>query len=1080
MTSRPRVAAGLSALLALTGALVLGGVTVANAAPNLAFTPGLDGSTQTASTAGFTFSGTTDSLQPVEVFDASEALVCTATPPGDGTWACDPVAIPLGSSSYTAAQLDPVPDPVNALANDTATFTLEPPAPTYDGADPATVTQGADYTVSGTTTYPGATIDVTAPGIDTCSAGPFASSGSPWSCVLSVVEETAVGPAAPAQVTQTVDGVTGAAATFGVTVVAATPFAITAPAQNAQLVWSDEADFPVSGTAPNASLAVSVELDGQPYCLGMLTGTSWTCGNGPWPDPGPHTVTAERNDVTITSSFDVVLPAPGFTPVYTVAPGTTDAVISGTRGYDASTRIRVFEAEGEGFGPEVGFAECPQGAGDSFACEIDLGGLPTGTYIITGVHFLPAQPGVSGTIGEAELRIETPDEVPVLTCAFAPGGVTITPDAPADIQIYTAAPSPTDSGEELAEQGACNGGLGYRDDSASSWVFQAYGGEGGSCASTGCTLSALPPGIYDVYYGAAEGDSESSSSRYDYLFRVPNAPTGTVARSGNSLAMSGTATAGDIVRVVGGSGATLCQTTASAGGVWACGFTASQETSARALSVDPQSGGLSAYSTSRAIPVFVAPTLPTQTPTTPTVVTPTIVKWLLSFDGDLMNLKPGDTFSVTIDGMPEGWTIEVVMHSTPRLLGTATATGAPVTLTLTVPDDIESGAHRIEVAGITPLGTSYFENLEARVLEGAAPATEDETTTDDAGAAGEGSTGGGGGAADRSDPGAPSALSDSLAPLERIVTHPVTVLIAGGLALALLFLVALPTELLNSSLSSNTSRLGRAYGAIDGAMNRAQDWLIGLTRSRAVAAGVVVLIVAIIYGFVDPGFGFDIVSLRLVLSLAIALFALTFVASWISGLIIRRAWGASGVVAIQPSIILFAIVGVIVARILDFSPGFLVGVAIGLELLAASKRVSARAVFVQISVVTGLSLLAWVVYSLFTPGNDFAGMLVQDTLVAITAEGLTGALIAIFPLQFLDGRELWEMSKRLWVIAFVVVATAFALLVLPTAVEGTEVADYGVWLLVFAVFGAVSLAVWFVFARAAKRDEAAEEETVDA
>jgi predicted acyltransferase len=101
-------------------------------------------------------------------------------------------------------------------------------------------------------------------------------------------------------------------------------------------------------------------------------------------------------------------------------------------------------------------------------------------------------------------------------------------------------------------------------------------------------------------------------------------------------------------------------------------------------------------------------------------------------------------------------------------------------------------------------------------------------------------------------------------------------------------------------------------------------------------------------------------------------------------------------------------------------------------------------------------------------------------LVAVTAEGLPGALIAVFPLKFLDGRDLWVVSKRLWVAAFLIVSTAFALLVLPTAIAGTDVGDYGTWLLVFAVFGLVSLAVWIVFVRADARAVKAESEKVDA
>jgi hypothetical protein len=654
--------------------------------------------------------------------------------------------------------------------------------------------------------------------------------------------------------------------------------------------------------------------------------------------------------------------------------------------------------------------------------------------------------------------------------------VTISASAPTNIGIYTLVPSADDEGWSLADQGYCSGSAGYRDNSVELWDDTPLGGEGGDgCTTAGCTLTGLAPGIYEVYYSGAEGENEGDGS-FDYLFRVPEAPTAVAASAGNSIAMTGAATPGDTVRVVGGSGATLCQTTATGAGTWGCGFPASTETSARAISVDPQSGGLSAYSASRGIPVFVAP--PPDDPAPPGPDLPTLVQWLLNFDGDLMNLSPGDTFAITIEGMPRGWVIEVIMHSTPRSLGTVIATGDPQTLQLTVPDDIEAGAHRIEVIATSPLGLTYTQDFDAHVIDAKVvdKALEEDAVDPDS----TDGSGGPGGTVDRSNPAAASALTNSIAPVAQVLDNPVTIAIAGGLALALLFLVALPTELLNSSLSSNSSRLGRVYGTFDRAMTRAQDWLIRMTRSRAVAAGALVAIVAIIYGFVDPGFGFDIVSLRLVLSLAIAFFVLSFVASWISGMIIRRAWGAIGVVAMQPTIILFAVIGVIVARILEFSPGFLVGVAIGLELLQASKQVTARAVFVQIGVVTGLALAAWIVYSVFTPGNDFVGMLVDDTMVAITAEGLTGALIAVFPLKFLDGRELWEVSKRLWAGGFLLVAVAFALLVLPTAVEGTDVADYGVWLTVFAVFGAVSLAVWVIFVRADKRAAAAEHEKVDA
>ncbi|HWH97411.1 MAG TPA: hypothetical protein VNS80_03510, partial [Pseudolysinimonas sp.] len=687
---------------------------------------------------------------------------------------------------------------------------------------------------------------------------------------------------------------------------------------------------------------------------------------------------------------------------------------------------------------------------------------------------------------EHVLTIQVPGSAPTLNCSYSPdGGFSVwSPQQLEALLIYRLLEPSGGNGSPLTYdfgyQGYCNGNSGTPFPPDAEFEFIAACSE--VCNPSTVGVGSLPPGDYEVYHRISDADPTPGVSyeSHSYVFTIPEAPTiATAASTTNSVILSGTATPGDEIRIVRTNDTNLCITTATATGTWVCAFPKSSASTARAIAVNLPSGGMSAYSSSQDIPIFVAPVLPATTPEPTLPTLPTLVTWFLEFGGDLSHLKPGDTFTLNVSGMPVGTEIEIWMHSTPHLLGTATGTGAPMQLELTVPEDIESGPHEIKMVAVTPTGTNYFYESDATVIGEAAPVPEnpgdDEPVVED-----DGGSGGGDGFGDRSNPGAPSALTGSIAPVAQIAANPITIAIAGGLALALLFLVALPTELLNSSLSSNSSRLGRVYATVDRALTSAQDWLIRLTRSRAIAAALLVILIAFIYGFVDPGFGFDIVSLRLVLSLGIAFFVLSFVASWISGIIIRRAWGAIGVVAMQPTIILFAVIGVVVARILEFSPGFLVGVAIGLELIQASKHVTARAVFVQIGVVTGLALAAWIVYSVFTPGNDFAGMLVEDTMVAVTAEGLTGALIAIFPLKFLDGRDLWEVSKRLWVAAFLLVAVAFALLVLPTAIEGTDVADYGTWLLVFAVFGLVSFAVWLIFVRADKRAAAVDREKVDA
>jgi hypothetical protein len=1075
-------AAAITAILALfAGGVVAGSALAAHANNGLEFAPALEGAT-VPMTATFTFSGTSTQTADVNVYVDGEFGLCTATVV-DGAWSCTTTGpLNAGTSTYTAIQTLSF-EPFTQISDD-ITMTVNLPVPTISA--PTVVPAAGTASFAGGNGYAGATIvvAVTDP-VGTslsCSTGVLPESGS-WGCDIPFDAELPPDSTVTVSVTQSLSGNADQATTYNFSVAPEPPASVTidTPVDGFVYTWDAGTFATIDGRAPLGN-SVDIDVDGTPIpaCTGLTVDGfgQWNCGPQSL-SPGAHIITARQivgeTPVTDTATVDVEVPAPDVSGLPLVA-GQNDHSYSvgganGLAGY--IVRVLIDDVPG-----------CESLVSDgTWTCDLNLNGLGLGGHTLT-VSQYPADPELTVTSQTADhtLTIQVPVSAPILTCSYSPnGGFQVSsPQQMSAFRIYQVFEDVgSSSGDNFNLQGYCNGSPGSPlPDDDGAFYFDLI-----ATCSPSCSESGLAPGVYEVSHTVSDIDPTPGVSfePHSYLFTIPEAPTiATAASTTNSVILSGAATPGDAIRIVRDNGTNLCSTTTTGAGSWACAFPKSSASTARAIAIDQASGGMSAYSSSRNIPIFVAPATPASpTPTGPDL--PTLVTWFLEFDGDLSNLKPGDTFTLNVSGMPEGTEIEVWMHSTPRLLGTATGTGAPMQMELTVPEDIESGPHEIEMIAVTPLGTNYFFTNDATVIGGTSPADKpgDDVPVEGDGAA-DGGGSGGGGSVDRSDPGAPSALTGSLAPVAQIIANPVTVAIAGGLALALLFLVALPTELLNSSLSSNTSRLGRVYGAIDRALTRAQDWLIGFTRSRAVAAALLVAIVAVIYGFVDPGFGFDVVSLRLVLSLAIAFFLLSFVASWISGLIIRRAWGAIGVVAMQPSIILFAVIGVIAARILEFSPGFLVGVAIGLELIQASKRVTARAVFVQLGVVTVLALAAWVVYSVFTPGNDFVGMLAEDTLVAVTAEGLTGALIAVFPLKFLDGRELWEVSKGLWAGAFLLVSAAFSLLVLPTAIEGTDVGDYGVWLLVFAAFGLTSLAVWLIFVRADRRAAEAEKEVIDA
>src|SRR6185436_69993 len=132
-------------------------------------------------------------------------------------------------------------------------------------------------------------------------------------------------------------------------------------------------------------------------------------------------------------------------------------------------------------------------------------------------------------------------------------------------------------------------------------------------------------------------------------------------------------------------------------------------------------------------------------------------------------------------------------------------------------------------------------------------------------------------------------------------------------------------------------------------------------------------------------------------------------------------WSLESTIGMQPTALLFAVLGVVVARLLDFSPGFLIGLVIGIELAhRATERQRVRTTIIEFSIVVGFGVLAWLAYSTWVglQGDadlGFWGGLLQDALVAVTSEGLTAVTIAMIPVAFLDGRAIFEHSKRLWV-----------------------------------------------------------------
>lgn len=458
-------------------------------------------------------------------------------------------------------------------------------------------------------------------------------------------------------------------------------------------------------------------------------------------------------------------------------------------------------------------------------------------------------------------------------------------------------------------------------------------------------------------------------------------------------------------------------------------------------------------------PAPVPSATPTPTPTPTPTATPVPLAWTFTAGGG--EYEPGDETDLVGDNLPPGSVVNAEFHSTPVQLGSTTV-GADGTFRLhvTIPEDATPGTHHF-VVSVTPPGGATSTVEQAVTITVKPKASGDAPTKSPDAVA---FTGGGAVGSDRSDPAAPSSFTFSIRTFKDIASNPIIIGTAAAFGLVLLLLIAFPAELLNSTISEQYPRFSKRLPEVHTPWwDRFTDWL----RRTPVVGGILITgLAAFIFGFSDPGFGFDLTSLRVVLSCALALFVVGYLASSISGAIIRRAWGLATEMELKPLGLILTVVGVLISRVIEFAPGFLIGLILGISLVGKTTVVQqARATLVQAGVVFSLSMLGWLGYSFAVATldpNSFVTALTFDTLVAVTAEGLTALFIGLLPFKFLDGQAVFRYSKVAWSAAYAFAAAAFVLIVVPAAWGDTS-GPLWLWMAFIGGFAVVSLGIYLYF-----------------
>jgi hypothetical protein len=311
---------------------------------------------------------------------------------------------------------------------------------------------------------------------------------------------------------------------------------------------------------------------------------------------------------------------------------------------------------------------------------------------------------------------------------------------------------------------------------------------------------------------------------------------------------------------------------------------------------------------------------------------------------------------------------------------------------------------------------------------------------------------------------------------QEVVFSPEVVGTNMGLALVLALGFGLVSTVFNSTLKENEEQMRAAL------RRRAQPvtrWLperlpgASLPESwqqhRAFAIALL-LFSAFIYAFLDPTFTFDGAGLLLYVSLFAALVVVTYTYDMAQGRLAQRFFRRAGSLRAFPSALLIALGCVLLSRLLQFQPGYLLGFAAAFVLTTDPsieawllQRQNALLILAGSAFLLVTSLVAWLLTGLLQ-----GVPLLHSTLALIFVAGLEGVLFVLLPLEFMDGKAVFRWNKIVWFVAFVVATYWFCQILLnPSSsyLDAFAESNVRLVLLMLGLYTGATAALWTYFRR---------------
>ncbi len=302
-----------------------------------------------------------------------------------------------------------------------------------------------------------------------------------------------------------------------------------------------------------------------------------------------------------------------------------------------------------------------------------------------------------------------------------------------------------------------------------------------------------------------------------------------------------------------------------------------------------------------------------------------------------------------------------------------------------------------------------------------------------------------------------------------------------GLALALLvlilvLLIAFPTHLLNSAVEAGHEKLSAFRRRRLGLPPDATDAPpVSSLRTWAIAAGVV-LAASLISAFVDPEFGLNPGSARVIASLGLALAIETLLVWSLVIAVTRRA--SPGTIAgfhAAPATLVVVVLAVVLTRLTGFEPGIIFGLVAGVTFAAtASTPGQGKVALAGTGLALALALTGWIGYSLLGPATTDAGFartFLTETLSSLAIAGIASLPLALVPLRGLTGHTLYTWNKPLWAATYATGLIGFFLVLMPMPFSWAAIdTPLRTWVLLYLAYATTAVIAWATLTHPWRKD----------